>query len=277
MKFQPRKRFGQHWLKHPTSLAQIVAAANLQPTDRLLEIGPGLGVLTQELLAGVSAVVAVELDRDLCQKLVQRFGQRENFLLLQGDFLALNLVELLQGWPKFQPLNKVVANIPYNITGPMLETLLGTIASPQTSAYESIVLLMQKEVAERLVAEPRSKAYNGLSVRIQYLADCEWIADVPRQAFTPPPRVESAVVRLTPRPYPCRPYNPRLLGQLVTLGFANRRKMLRNNLKSLLTSEVLLPILEQLSLSPEVRAEEMGLSQWIDLCNRLENCLPLPT
>ncbi|BFM38154.1 16S rRNA (adenine(1518)-N(6)/adenine(1519)-N(6))-dimethyltransferase RsmA [Synechocystis sp. LKSZ1] len=277
MKIQPRKRFGQHWLKSPTSLAQIVTAANLQPTDHVLEIGPGLGVLTQELVNHAASVVAVELDRDLCQTLVQRFGQQENFLLLQGDFLALDLAELLQDFPKFKPLNKVVANIPYNITGPILEKLLGAMGAPQIPAYDSIVLLMQKEVAERLVAEPKTKAYSALSVRMQYLAHCEWIAAVPRQAFSPPPQVESAVVRLTPRPYPAPPHNPRLLGQLVKLGFANRRKMLRNNFKGLLSSEVLTGMLTQLALPAEVRAEEIGLAQWIDLCNRLETCLTPPS
>jgi len=269
MSVQPRKRFGQHWLTCPEVLAQIVGSAQLQSGDRLLEIGPGLGVLTQALLKEPVTVVAVELDRDLCQKLVRRFGTRENFLLLMGDFLKLDLDSLLQDFPCFRPLNKVVANIPYNITSPILENLLGSIATPRSPHFDSIVLLMQREVAERLVALPNTKAYSALSVRIQYLAHCDWIGDVPRWAFKPAPQIDSAIVRLRPRTYHLPPCNSKVLGQLVQLGFASRRKMLRNNLKSFCTPEMLTEALQALNLCAEVRAEALSLEQWQALCNLL--------
>ncbi len=270
MSFRPRKRFGQHWLNSPEILNQIVMAAHLTPGDRLLEIGPGLGALTKRLLPQVQSLVAVELDRDLCQTLVKQLGQVKNFLLLQGDILSLDLDAPLENFPDFRPMNKVVANIPYNITAPILDKLLGSIGTPRSPAYESIVLLIQKEVAERLVATPETKAYNALSVKMQYLARCDWIVDVPPQAFTPPPQVNSAVVRLTPHRLEQTAHNPKFLGQLVKLGFANRRKMLRNNLKGLLSTENLLAVLDQLTLSPTVRAEEISLAQWIELSNQLE-------
>ncbi|MGL5034343.1 MAG: 16S rRNA (adenine(1518)-N(6)/adenine(1519)-N(6))-dimethyltransferase RsmA [Microcystaceae cyanobacterium] len=270
MTFQPRKRFGQHWLRSDLALSQILKAATLTNTDKVLEIGPGMGVLTRQLLTQAQTVVAVEIDRDLCEKLTKSLGKKENFLLLQGDILSLKVSEYLQSFPNFEPINKVVANIPYNITSPILEKLLGTIAQPKQPAYESLVLLMQKEVGDRLVARPGTKAYNGLSVRVQYLAECEWIAAVPKQAFQPPPKVDSAIVRLRPRLLENPANNPLFLDQLVKLGFANRRKMLRNNLKGLLDGDRLLPLLESLQISSETRAEELGLDQWIALSNLLE-------
>ncbi len=125
------------------------------------------------------------------------------------------------------------------------------------------------EVAERLVAVPSTKAYSALSVRIQYLADCRWICDVPRRAFSPPPRVDSAVIQLLPRVFPKNVGNAAFLSTLISWGFANRRKMLRNNLKNCLDSDRLSQILTQLEINPLARAEDLSLSQWIDLAEKL--------
>ncbi|MBF2047583.1 MAG: 16S rRNA (adenine(1518)-N(6)/adenine(1519)-N(6))-dimethyltransferase RsmA [Elainella sp. C42_A2020_010] len=266
---QARKRFGQHWLRSETALAQIVAAATLSSDDRLLEIGPGTGLLTQKLLPSVQSVVAVEIDRDLCELLRKAFATTSNFLLLEGDFLSLDLAEALADFPNFIYPNKVVANIPYNITGPILEKLLGTIAQPNPQPFDAIVLLLQKEVAERLCAQPSSKAFGALSVRVQYLAACQWICDIPAKAFQPPPKVDSAVVRLQPRPFDPPALDPRQLDTLVKLGFATRRKMLRNNLQSLIDRETLSHLLESLGLNPQARAEDLGVADWVALSNRL--------
>lgn len=279
MTFRPRKRFGQHWLHHEPTLRAIVAAADIQGNDRLWEIGPGMGVLTKQLLATESPVLAVELDRDLCVKLRKKLGQRPNFLLLEGDVLKLNFPELLKDFSDFWPPNKVVANIPYNITSPILELLLGTIAEPRssrdslanTSGLETIVLLVQKEIAERLTAQPRTKAYGALSVRMQYLARIDWIVDVPPKAFTPPPKVDSAVIRLTPYGEDNLPGDRLLLDKIVRLGFASRRKMLRNNLKGVIPPEELAPLLEQLALPATARAEDLGVEQWLILTDFLKN------
>ncbi|MGH2415624.1 MAG: 16S rRNA (adenine(1518)-N(6)/adenine(1519)-N(6))-dimethyltransferase RsmA, partial [Microcystaceae cyanobacterium] len=186
-----------------------------------------------------------------------------------SDILTLDLETQLTPFPNFQNLNKVVANIPYNITGPILEKLLGTITKPASHSYEWIVLLIQKEVAERLVAQPGTKAFGALSVRIQYLAACEWICDVPATAFYPPPKVDSAVVRLRPQPIVLPAHNPRQLEILVQLGFASRRKMLRNNLKSVIEIDRLTPLLKQLNINPQTRAEELDVHQWIALSNQI--------
>ena len=268
-RFRPRKQFGQHWLKDESVLEQIIIAAELTKDQRVLEIGPGTGALTTKLLSQVNALVSVEIDRDLCKKLARTYGDRDNFLLAQGDFLKLDLAEVLQNFPKFQNPHKVVANIPYNITGPIIAALLGKIATPAPQQYESIVLLVQKEVGERLVAIPGTKAFGALSLRVQYLASCEVICDVPSSAFYPRPKVDSVVIRLRPRLIDNPAQNPRQLETLIKLGFASRRKMLRNNLKSLIDLEQLSQVLEQLELNPQCRAEDLTMRNWILLCNTL--------
>lgn len=267
--FRPRKQFGQHWLQDEDILDQIIIAAELAPGDRILEIGPGTGNLTTRLLSQVSALVSVEIDRDLCKKLVYKYGDRDNFLLLQDDFLKLDLSSILQNFDKFQNPHKVVANIPYNITGPIIAKLLGKIAAPAPQKYESIVLLVQKEVGERLVAVPGTKAYGALSIRVQYLASCELVCDVPAKSFYPAPKVDSVVIKLHPRVVDDPALNPRQLESLIKLGFANRRKMLRNNLKSLINIDDLNTVLEKLNLNPQCRAEDLSLNNWISLSNSI--------
>jgi 16S rRNA (adenine1518-N6/adenine1519-N6)-dimethyltransferase len=262
-----KKQFGQHWLRNERVLDRIIQAANLTPLDRVLEIGPGTGILTRRLVSAASAVVAVEIDRDLCALLVKKMGNIDNFLLLENDFLNLDLEGTLTDFPNFQKTNKVVANIPYNITGPILEKLLGNILHPADRPFESIVLLVQREVAERLYAKPSTKAFGALSIRVQYLAHCELVCPVLARDFSPPPKVDSAVVRLTPRKLDIAATSPKLLDNLVRLGFGTRRKMLRNNLQSAIDREELIPLLEKLNLSAEVRAEDLSLEQWIQLSN----------
>ncbi|MEA5511080.1 16S rRNA (adenine(1518)-N(6)/adenine(1519)-N(6))-dimethyltransferase RsmA [Crocosphaera sp. UHCC 0190] len=271
---QPRKRFAQHWLRSEQALEQIITAAQLKESDRILEIGPGTGILTRRLLPIVQSLIAVELDRDLCKGLVKSLGNIDNFLLLQGDILKLDIETQAQDFPKFLPLNKVVANIPYNITSPILEKLLGTISHPQIPAYELIVLLVQKEVAQRIIAAPANKDYGALSVRMQYLAQCNYICDVPSKAFSPPPKVDSAVIALRPRILKNPALNPKQLETLIKVGFSSRRKMLRNNLKSLIDGDHLIDLLTQLNLNSQVRAEELELEQWIELSNKCKSILP---
>lgn len=267
---QPRKQFGQHWLRDQEILDRIIIAAELSQSDRVLEIGPGTGNLTSRLLSIVSALVSVEIDRDLCKKLVYKYGGQENFLLIQNDFLESDLSPFLKDFPRFQNPNKVVANIPYNITGPILAKLLGKIATPAPQQYESIVLLVQKEVGDRLVAIPGTKAYGALSIRVQYLASCELICDVPARSFYPQPKVDSVVVRLRPRTLEHPANNPRQLETLIKLGFASRRKMLRNNLQGSIKIVELTSILEQLNFNPQCRAEDLSLEEWILLSDKIE-------
>ncbi|AFZ00274.1 16S rRNA (adenine(1518)-N(6)/adenine(1519)-N(6))-dimethyltransferase RsmA [Calothrix sp. PCC 6303] len=264
-----RRALAQHWLKSEKALDAIARAAECTECDRVLEIGPGTGILTRRLLPLVGALVAVEIDSNLCKLLVKGLGEKDNFLLLQSDFLEVELATLLAGFPKFQKPNKVVANIPYNITGPIIEKLLGRISNPNPEPYESIVLLIQKEVAERLVSKPGNRACGALTIRVQYLAECEYICTVPAKAFHPAPKVDSAVVKLTPRKLEKVADDPKWLETLVKLGFAAKRKMLRNNLQSVVERDRMNEIMEQLGMNPQDRAEDLSVQQWVKLSNHL--------
>jgi 16S rRNA (adenine1518-N6/adenine1519-N6)-dimethyltransferase len=263
-----RKRFGQHWLKSESVLANIIAAAELQASDRVLEIGPGTGILTQRMLPQVAELLAIEIDRDLSRRLRPQFADAANFQLIEGDILQLGWPQVAAAMPGNFP-NKVVANIPYYITGPILEKLLGTIAAPNPQPFDSIVLLVQQEIADRLCAAPGSKATGSLTVKVQYLADCEIICPVPPKAFQPPPKVMSAVIRLRPRPFPQVATDPALLARLLKLGFGSKRKMLRNNLSALIERSQLLELLATLEIAENVRAEDLSVTDWVALSNKM--------
>ncbi|RZM83029.1 16S rRNA (adenine(1518)-N(6)/adenine(1519)-N(6))-dimethyltransferase RsmA [Leptolyngbya iicbica LK] len=263
-----RKRFGQHWLKSEAVLANIIAAAELQGSDRILEIGPGTGILTQRMLPHVAELLAVEIDRDLSERLRSQFAAAQNFQLLEGDILQLNWEQIATAMAGDFP-NKVVANIPYYITGPILEKLLGTISHPNPHPLSSIVLLVQQEIADRLCAAPGSKAAGSLTVKVQYLAECEIICPVPPKAFQPPPKVMSAVIRLRPRPFPDVAIDAALLERLLKLGFGSKRKMLRNNLSPLIERSRLLEFFTTLNIADNVRAEDLSVTDWVALSNKM--------
>ena len=270
-----RKRFGQHWLRSDTILNQIVSAAEIVEGDRILEIGPGQGILTQRLLGSVAKVLAVEIDRDLCLQLSEQFiaymatGQ---FRLIESDFLKLNFDQALLDFELSRP-NKVVANIPYYITAPILEKLLGTLRSPNPQPFDNIVLLVQKEISDRLCAEPGTRANGALTIRAQYLADCTEICPVPPSAFKPPPKVDSAVIRIRPRPSPAQAKDPARLAQIVKLGFSQKRKMLRNNLQGIIERDALSNLLESLSINPQARAEGLGVAEWVALSDAVDESI----
>ncbi len=278
-KQRARKRFGQHWLRDERILNQIVYAGELVEGDHVLEIGPGQGALTQRLLRaatdGSPKVLAIEIDRDLCLQLSEKFiaymasGQ---FRLIESDFLKLNFDQALIDFELERP-NKVLANIPYYITAPILEKLLGTIVHPNPTPFDNIVLLVQKEISDRLCAEPGTRANGALTIRAQYLAECEEICPVPPSAFKPPPKVESAVIRLRPRPFPTPAKNPARLSQLVKVGFSQKRKMLRNNLQSIVDRDALTATLERLSINPQIRAEGLGVADWVALSDAVDEMM----
>ena len=190
----PRKRFGQHWLKDQGILDQIVKAAELNTEDCVLEVGPGKGALTEKLIESRARFIqAIELDRDLVVGLEKRFSHQNKFSLREGDVLSVPL-EAGNGLI----INKVVANIPYNITGPLLKRLIGELAKGPENSYETLVLLMQKEVAQRIVALPGNSNFSALTVRIQLLANCQEVCDVPAKCFHPAPKVDSKVVLIKP-------------------------------------------------------------------------------
>ena len=253
-----RKRFGQHWLVDQGVLQQIVAAAELTPDDRVLEVGPGRGALTEKLLATAAAAIqAVELDRDLVGGLRERFGSDPRFSLTEGDVLAVPL----------PAATAVVANIPYNITGPLLERLVGRLDRPVAEPYRRLVLLVQKEVGERIRSQPGSSAYSALSVRMQLLGQCRTVCPVPPRCFQPPPKVDSEVIAIDPLPPHQRldPALARTVEQLLKRCFASRRKMLRNTLAGLADPAVLQELAAAAGIELGQRPQDVAPAAWVAL------------
>ncbi|MEB3256253.1 MAG: 16S rRNA (adenine(1518)-N(6)/adenine(1519)-N(6))-dimethyltransferase RsmA [Synechococcaceae cyanobacterium] len=269
---RPRKRFGQHWLVDAAVLDRIVAAAELRPGERVLEVGPGRGALTERLLATpLAALVAVELDRDLIAGLQQRFGADPRFQLIEGDVLEVPLAQEAQ-----PPADAVVANIPYNITGPLLERLVGRLERPRTPPYRRLVLLVQREVGERIRARAGESAFSALSVRLQLLARCRSVCVVPPRCFSPPPQVDSEVIALDPLP-PEQRLAPPLAAALETLlrrTFTARRKMLRNTLAGLAAPELLAAAAAEAGVDLAQRPQELAPERWVALAEGLNRAAP---
>ncbi|RME33597.1 MAG: 16S rRNA (adenine(1518)-N(6)/adenine(1519)-N(6))-dimethyltransferase RsmA [Gammaproteobacteria bacterium] len=251
---RPRKRFGQHFLHDPAVIERIIRAIGPRAGDRMVEIGPGTGNLTAALLQHVDHLHVVELDRDLAAHLQSRFGKALTLHL--GDALTFDFSRLAGGDKGL----RVVGNLPYNISTPLLFHLLGF-----RSQIRDMHFMLQLEVVERMTATPGGREYGRLSVMVQYHCDCTRLFRVAPGAFTPPPRVESAVVRLVPRPPPLEATDPGLLGRLVTTAFGQRRKTLRNALRSLAPEELILDA----GLDPLLRPERLSVEEFV----RLSNCL----
>ena len=262
-----RKRFGQHWLKDERVLDRIVQAAELQQTDRVLEIGPGRGALTERLIASKAAAIhAVELDRDLVAGLQERFGGNPRFSLQEGDVLSVPL-ELSDG----SPAEKVVANIPYNITGPLLNRLIGRLDHPVDPPYQRLVLLVQQEVAARICARPGHSSFSALSVRMQLRGRCTQVCHVPPRCFQPPPKVQSEVICIDPFPAELRPISAMAHGveHLLKMAFLSRRKMLRNTLASVCPLDQLQTLAKAAGISLEQRPQEVAPEAWVALAKGL--------
>jgi 16S rRNA (adenine1518-N6/adenine1519-N6)-dimethyltransferase len=262
-----RHRFGQHWLVDQGVLRRIVEAAELTPNDHVLEVGPGRGALTEGLLASpAGAITAVELDRDLVNGLRQRFASQSRFHLLSGDILSIALPP-----PGLPGPNKVVANIPYNITGPLLDRLLGRLDRPVTPPYSRLVLLVQRELGERIRAAAGTSAYSALSVRLQLLGRCQAICAVPPRCFQPPPRVHSEVIAIDPFPPEQRlPHEQAAaLERLLRQAFAARRKMLRNSLAGWAPEEELARHAAEVGVSLQARPQDLAPAQWVALAASL--------
>ena len=262
-----RKRFGQHWLRDERVLEHILSASELQTGDRVLEVGPGRGALTERLLrSSADAVHAVELDRDLVAGLRERFGADPRFSLREGDVLNVPLTLPDEGLA-----TKVVANIPYNITGPLLERLIGRLDQPVDPPYQRLVLLVQKEVAERIRVRPGHSSFSALSVRMQLLAKCSTVCPVPPRCFLPPPKVQSEVICIDPLPPHQRP-EPALAKRVESLlkqAFLARRKMLRNTLAGVCAPEQLQVLAAEAGIDLQQRPQEVAPSAWVELARGL--------
>ena len=255
----PKKSLGQHWLKDPEILADIAEAAELTSDDVVLEIGPGLGTLTSRLLARANSVTAVEFDADLARKLPGQFPGKK-LAVVNQDILQFDLSQLPKNY-------KVVANVPYYITSKIVEKLMTAENKPSIA-----VLLVQKEVAERIAAEAGNMSI--LSVSVQIFAEAELDIEVPRQFFTPPPKVDSQVVVLRTRNNPLiTPEDQRDFFRIVKAGFSAKRKKLRSSLSGGLgiDKSVAEELLKNAGISPDARAEDLAIEDWKKLLKEWRN------
>jgi 16S rRNA (adenine1518-N6/adenine1519-N6)-dimethyltransferase len=242
-----RKRFGQHFLADDGVLDRIVSSIDPRPGQALVEIGPGLGALTGPLRERCERLTVIELDRDLAQRL----RRDDRLTVIEADVLRVDFSALAVA--AGQPL-RVVGNLPYNISTPILFHLLAHVAHVQDQHF-----MLQKEVVDRMAAEPGHKDFGRLTVMLQWRYRIESVLDVPPEAFDPPPKVDSAVVRMIPLPL-AEGVDPQRLGQLVTVAFSQRRKMLRHTLGRWIEAQSL-----ETDFDLQRRAEEVPVAEYLAL------------
>ncbi|MFA5625933.1 MAG: 16S rRNA (adenine(1518)-N(6)/adenine(1519)-N(6))-dimethyltransferase RsmA [Thiohalomonadaceae bacterium] len=256
MKHRARKRFGQNFLHDQHVISNIIRQIQPRPGDHLVEIGPGLGALTLPLLQSTDRLEVVELDRDLIPKLELLCAGQGKLIIHNADALAFDFCALA-GDSKL----RLVGNLPYNISTPLIFHLL-----EQANCIDDMHFMLQKEVVDRLAAKADTRDYGRLSVMVQYHCQVEKLFNVPPGAFTPAPKVDSAIVRLLPHTSPPVDADPEVLARLVAQAFSQRRKTLRNTLKTLLdTTEI-----EASGIDPQRRAETLDLTEFATLAQCLE-------
>jgi len=256
-KIRPSKKLGQNFLIDKSVLRKIIEAANLSSQDIILEVGPGLGILTIELAKRVNKIIAIEKDETLHRILegILKGRNIKNVKLINADILKIPNSKLL--------INnyKLIANLPYYITSPVIRKFLEIEARPKL-----MVLMVQKEVAERICAKPGEMSL--LSVSVQFYGRPKIIAYVSKKSFYPQPKVDSAVLIITPRPVP--QINPQKFFQIVKIGFSSKRKMLINNLSQKLKIQKpkLKTLLKKIGINPQARAENLSINNWLKLFHK---------
>jgi len=251
MKHVARKRFGQHFLADPAVIDRIVAAIDPHPGEPLVEIGPGLGAMTDPLVARAGRLTVIELDRDLAARL----RRRPELEVVESDVLKVDFRALAR--QAGRPL-RVVGNLPYNISTPILFHLLDAVDHVADQHF-----MLQKEVVDRMAAAPCGKDYGRLTVMLQWRYDIEPVLDVPPDAFDPPPRVDSSVVRMTPLPE-APAVDAALLGEIVSVAFSQRRKLLRHTLGRWLEQRG-----SVVAFDVQRRAEEVPVADYLRLAQSL--------
>lgn len=266
--FTFQKKFGQNFLIDTSVLEKIVSAAQVTKEDYVLEIGPGIGTMTQYLAERAREVVAVEIDRNLIPVLQDTLSGYDNVTLVNDDILKVDIRKLVEEKNGGRPI-RVVANLPYYITTPIIMALLeGHVP------LKSITVMVQKEVAERMQTGPGTKDYGALSLAVQYYAKPELVANVPPNCFIPRPNVGSAVIHLVRyEEPPVQAEDEKKMFSLIRASFNQRRKTLANGLSNAqelgVTREQVTKVLEELGLSPTVRGEALTLEQFAQLSNLL--------
>lgn len=245
-----RKRFSQNFLTDGNTVDRIVAAIAPRPAERIIEIGPGHGALTDKLLASGCSLQVVEIDRDLAAGLREKHPDLD---IVEHDILKVDLEALLADGPV-----RIVGNLPYNISTPLLFRLFGHI-----DRIKDMYFMLQLEVVERIIAGPSTANYGRLSVMSQFYCDPQKLFSVAASAFTPKPRVMSSVIRLSPKARPVEVVDVGVLGDIVNRAFSQRRKTIRNALKSVISASDM----ESLGLDPRLRPENLDLEDYAACAN----------
>jgi len=255
-----KRPLGQNFLNDFGIAADIVRLTNIPPEGRVLEIGPGKGILTQPLLEQAGSVLALEIDPRLCDALTKRFGGNPKFQLLKADAVTYDYSAAGKGF-------QVVSNLPYYAATPIMRRLIH-----YREFIADMTLMLQKEVADRLVADPGTRAYGSLSVFTQFHCRVERLLEVGRQSFSPPPKVDSSVIRLTPHEQPpVMVDNLKTFHHVVNTAFFHKRKMLRNNLKGLNKPyQIDIKIIEDAGICLDRRGETLTLEEFAALANLIE-------
>ena len=248
-----RKRFGQNFLVDHGIIAAIISAIDPTRDETVVEIGPGLGAITEPLMARVDHLHVVEIDRDLIARLKKQHTP-DRMTIHEGDALAFDFASIGKDL-------RLVGNLPYNISTPLLFHL-----AEYVDIVRDMHFMLQKEVVERMVAEPGDADFGRMSVMLQYRFYLEWLIDVPPESFNPAPKVDSAVVRLIPKPVSeLNAKSQEKLSQVVLTAFSQRRKMLRNTMKSLLSEAAF----AELGIDPTLRAEDVPVEDYVRIANYL--------
>ena len=252
-----KKRFGQNFLQDPHIIDRIVSAIAPTVDDNIIEIGPGLGALTSQLLPLCERMHAIELDRDIIPKLRVNCATLGELTIHETDVLKFDFNQLSQSGERLT----VVGNLPYNISTPILFHILN-----YATIIDDMVFMVQKEVAERITAQPGNKDYGRLSIMLQYYCETQFLFIVPPESFTPAPKVDSAIIRLIPhKELPYRATDEKLFAKVVTQAFSQRRKTLRNTLKKMVTDD----IWQTTNIDPTLRPENLSIKQFVCLANAL--------
>ena len=264
--FNFQKKFGQNFLINTGILEEIIEAAEITKDDFVLEIGPGIGTMTQYLCENAREVVAVEIDKNLIPILADTLSAYDNVEVINEDILKVDIKKLAEEKNAGKPI-KVVANLPYYITTPIIMGLFESYVP-----IDSITIMVQKEVADRMQEGPGSKEYGALSLAVQYYAHPEIVVNVPPSCFMPQPKVGSAVIRLTRHEQsPVEVENEKLMFQLIRASFNQRRKTLANGLNNYsglnLSKEVIQQCIEELGVPVTIRGEALSLEQFATLSN----------
>lgn len=251
---KPQKRFGQNFLQNQAIINHIINSAHLMPNDNVIEIGPGLGALTQILLKNLNSLTAIEIDKNLINDLLRLDNAQQKLHIIHADVLTID-------FSQFGKNLRIIGNLPYNISTPLIFHLLQFL-----DEIDDMHFMLQKEVVERLAAKPNSKQYGRLSIMVQYFCEVEHLFNIAPENFYPVPKVDSALMRLTP--YKTSPFDKidsKALESLLVQAFSMRRKTLANNLKSLISASEL----NTLGINPKHRPEEISIKDYVKIVKSL--------